>query len=351
MLDATGKQARLFGIDVTGLGRGVGLPGQEGLSSTGCPGWQIPDPNTAANIEKFGFNTVRLPLSWANLEPEPPTVGPAGQLVRTYNQRYISAVDSVVQSFTSRGIAVIIEMAQSHWSPAFTDISTAKSTIKCQGVGMPIWLYPNAAQEGEIQARLDFFTNVNNVQQGYIEAWRYVAQRYAPNSMVIGTDLMNEPYTKGKLSPQDLHLNDLYQKVGTAIRSVNQRILLVFQDSKADPSGHFALSGPPPFPNEIYEFHMYADTWNPEGLQLSQSYQTRAQSWDVPLWIGEFDAFGYASPFGAGPDWQVSLREMMAWCRGNAVSWSEFTYGDRWFLQSGSDIPKPGLLNVMAAYW
>jgi hypothetical protein len=351
MVDATGSVIRLFGIDVTGLGKGIGLPDKQGVAATGCPGWQAPDQATLSDVVKFGFNVIRLPITWANLEPNPPSRGADGRPVHTYDQTYLAAVDSAVHAFTSRGIAVIIEMAQSHWSPAFTDIPQANSTIKCQGVGMPIWLYPHPTIETEIQARQDFFSNVADVQQGYVDVWKLIAQRYASNPMVIAGDMMNEPYTKGHIAPADLRLNALYQKLGSAIRSVDPHLVLIFQDSKADPNGDFGLRSAPEFANEIYSFHLYVDNWNPEGLELAQSYLDRASSWNVPLLIGEFDAFGYASPYGAPATWRQSLQEMMAWCSAHSVSWSLFTYADRWVLQPGTDQPRPDLLPTLAAGW
>jgi hypothetical protein len=73
----------------------------------------------------------------------------------------------------------------------------------------------------------------------------------------------------------------------------------------------------------------------------------RAQSWGVPLWISEFDAFGYASPHGGASTWARDLRAMMGFCRRNGVSWSQFSYANRWLLQPGTDRAKPGLIAIL----
>jgi hypothetical protein len=349
LIDRAGRPVRIFGIDVTGLGRGEGAPG---VTSAGCPGYAAPGQIEINNIVKFGFNAVRIPITWSNLEPQAPATQPDGTVVHTYNQQYLATLDSVVTAFTSRGLAVVIEGAQSHWSPAFVDIPRPHDKPnKCQGSGMPSWLYPGFTNEQAIQARRDFFANVGNVQDGYVQMWRFLAGRYESNPLVIGADMMNEPYTKGKIAPQSLHLNELYERVGRGIRSVNEHIVLIFQDSKADPSGTYALTSPPPFQNEVYSFHLYVDDWQTEGLVLMRAYETRARSWNVPLFVGEFDAFGYASPFGGPDNWQQSLREMMAWCTTNDINWSLFTYGDRWVLEPGTDQPRPDLLPTLAAGW
>ena len=47
------------------------------------------------------------------------------------------------------GIAVVLSMIQSQWSPAFHDVPTPFG-IACQGEGMPAWLYPNATLETQL---------------------------------------------------------------------------------------------------------------------------------------------------------------------------------------------------------
>jgi hypothetical protein len=165
---------------------------------------------------------------------------------------------------------------------------------------------------------------------------------------VVGADLMNEPYTKNKLTVAELNLSQLYQTLGTAIRSVNPSILLAFQDSQYEgPDGQYALTAPPSLPGVVYSFHYYPDHgWEDGGPQL-QTYIDRAQAWNVPLWIGEFDAFTYASPRPTDDEWRSDLERMMNVTKQRGVSWTEFAYADRWMLQPGTDEPKPDLLATL----
>jgi hypothetical protein len=241
---------------------------------------------------------------------------------------------------------VILHMSQSHWSPAFADVATKKGTTKCAGVGMPDWLYQGITDE--IAARRSFFADEGNQQELYADAWKLIAGRYASDHLVVAADMMNEPYTKHLLTLSELNLDQLYQTLGSAIRSVNPNILLAFQDSQySGPGGTFALTAPPSFPGVVYSFHYYVDNWSPDGQAQLQTYIDRAKAWNIPLWIGEFDAFGYASPRPSDANWQPDLTQMMRVCKQNGVGWTEFAYADRFLLQPGTSEPKPDLLATL----
>ena len=144
ILDRNGHPVRLNSINISSMGPGVGLPGPRGQAATGCWGWKAPDEQTFRNVRAWGFNAVRLSVSWANLEPQAPTRGPGGAVQHHYNAQYLSALDAAVKGFTGRGVAVILVIMQSQWSPAFHQNHTAFG-VSCQGVGMPTWLYPHAS--------------------------------------------------------------------------------------------------------------------------------------------------------------------------------------------------------------
>jgi hypothetical protein len=327
------------------MGNGQGLPGEQGLISTGCKGWVEPDARALDNIAAWGFNSVRLAVSWANLEPSPPVTGPSGLPQHHYDETYLRALDSTISGFTRRGVAVILSMLQSQWSPAFHDVPTPFG-IACQGKGMPAWLYPNATLQTLPSARRAFFLNEGDVQAGYVAAWRAVASRYAADPLVVGADMFNEPYTLGDIPESDLHLDELYDKIGSAIRAADPDILLIFQDSNFHGPGTLALAAPPDFPNEVYEFHLYEPAWQPQGLSRAQLYVQRAEQWNVPLWLGEFDAFFYASRLPPDPNWMSDTRDMLTYLQERGVGWALWQYSGGALLTPQGE-PKPGLLMVL----
>jgi hypothetical protein len=347
IVDARGRVVRFTGIDASGMGHGWGST-TAGDGRHGCPSWEPPTPAEYTNIRHWGFNVVRLSFSWANLEPTPPRGS-----VHRYNLAYVGALRRAVRGFTSRGVAVVLEMAQNNWSPAFA--VRGVNHLKC-GVGMPLWLY--GASPGSLggssggltigRAKRAFFADRGNVQSGYAAAWRFVARQFAHNHLVVGADMMNEPFTLGAFPRSRLHLDRLYARVGRAIRGVDPHLLLIFQDAQFLGSQSLALRGPPPFANSVYTFHLYRSSWR-EAQPMMRTYLQRARAWDVPLWISEFDAFHYASPHGAGHAWRSNLRAMLGFCRRSGIGWSEFSYADRWMLQPGTELAKPGLIPALRA--
>src|SRR4029078_13747054 len=85
-----------------------------------------------AYFKRMGFNSVRLGISWANLEPEPPS----SDGKHTWHADYLKAVDDAAEGFTSRGIDVILDMRANNLSPAFNN----PKPDRCQGSGPPVWL-------------------------------------------------------------------------------------------------------------------------------------------------------------------------------------------------------------------
>jgi endoglycosylceramidase len=345
IVNQQGRAVRFLGVGITELAPGRGLTAEQ--AGGGCLGWARPEPIVYDNIQAWGFNVVRLAISWANIEPTPPTDGGA-LMHHHWNREYLEAVDEAVEALTSRGVAVILEMSQNFWSPAF-DRSRGSP---CPGRGMPAWLYEGTGTNSVDEAKVAFFRNHGGIQAAYAGVWKLVAQRYAGNPMVVGADLLNEPYlSRPVMQPEEMRLDQLYANLARSIRAVNPGILLIFQDSQDKGDGEFAVKKPPPVPGVVYSFHLYTKSWDQGGLRRTQHFEERADHWHVPLYIGEFNAFGYGSETTSRKpprDWQGQLAEMMAYSKAHHLSWTFWAYsGGNSLVQSGTHEPKPGLLPTL----
>jgi len=354
IVDAAGRIVRFRGVDVSGMGHGWGAVTPD-AGMHGCPSWTPPPPAEVDDVARSGFNVVRVSFSWSNLEPSAP-VGGLGSGRHRYNRPYVAALENTVRDFTRRGVAVVLEMAQSTWSPAFHTVGRNHS--KC-GVGMPGWLYgvpfsalPDASSGSFTisQARRSFYSNLHGVQRAYAAAWAFVAGRFARNHLVVGADMMNEPFTLGAFPSSELRLDHLYDSVGRAIRRANPHLLLAFQDSQFHGAGSLVLRRPPDLPNVVYTYHLYTPVWAPGGLAMTRVYLRRAHAWNVPLWISEFDAFGYASPSGTRVRWSKQLAGMLRFCRLHGIGWTEFAYASKWMLDPATGRLRAGLLGVLRAF-
>jgi hypothetical protein len=135
--------------------------------------------------------------------------------------------------------------------------------------------------------------------------------------------------------------------LGGAIRSVNTKALLCFQDSQDKGDGVFSLTGPPPFSNVVYSFHLYQPSWDPDGQSVTQDYEKRADAWDVPLWMGEFNLFRATSNStpSPSPNWPDQSALMLAYDREHEISWTVFAFsGGSSIVVKNTNTPKPQVL-------
>jgi endoglycosylceramidase len=321
IVDQKGQKVRFLGVD-----DGRMNPGSGNTPNNCDQVWGKVKDSEYRNVADFGFNVVRLGVTWSNLEPQVPVPGPNGVVTHTWNDQYLAALDQAVEGFGSRGVAVILDMHQAGWSPAFDD----RRTGRCEGSGMPDWLYPVAASQRTSDAKCDFFANrpEDGVPvaplDGFEAVWKMLADRYKDNPKVVAADMLNEPPSVcdgGQVS-------DFYERIGKAIRAENPNILLVFEDNAwtGYSQNGFLLPRPLSLPNAVYSWHFYPDTWE-KGKAALQEHVDRAKAWNVPLWIGEFNAFNYATDAGYPSNWSDQLAELMAYMKANDVSWTLWEYG------------------------
>jgi hypothetical protein len=250
-------------------------------------------------------------------------------------------------------------MVQVRWSPAFQNIQLPQGNVYKCGVGMPAWLYPNGGGVTEmVRAERAFFGEPRQ-WSGLIDAWTFLAERYADQPMVVGADILNEPYDllavaypgTQALTPAALDLQRFYRTVGLAIHAADPSLLLIYEDKRLGGIGSpTALTGSPDLPNGVYSVHMYPQAWtDPSGMALLHLYATRAAAMGAPLWVGEFSAFGYTSPAGPSPDWAADLTAFVRYCRAHDIGWTIASYSSSRLLIKGTTTPKPDIVGILRA--
>lgn len=307
-------------------------------------------------VKNWGFNSVRLTIRWSSLEPEKPT-WENGVLVHHWDMNYLKLVDDQITDITSKNLGVILDMHQYLWSSRFKNINSedGNDCANGGGDGFPQWLYENSTITDFQQARCQFFEgrtpdgSLIDPQTGFIEAWKLVANRYAKNPKVIAADIINEPWSAvDKCTPADLHLNSFFQKVGSAIRDVNPEIILIFEDSQDFGDGNFALTGPLFFSNTMYSFHLYTRKWQPDGEDRLKRFLKRANEWNVPLFVGEFNAFDYGNDANASLTWKRDLEKLLTFFKEKDIHWAYWAYSGKESLINYTDNkPKAELLDFL----
>jgi endoglycosylceramidase len=190
----------------------------------GLPEYQQSDAadsdNDLAQMRGLGFNFIRLPVSWSQLEPTP----------GTYSAAYIDRIAQVVQWAGQQGIYVLIDMHEDNYSrftPETAPVSVPPLLTPTQeggghADGAPPWAVMadgvpalSADGQGELNAFVETaFTNFwlnaipknsagqplpqgaapgPGLQDHYIGAIAALAAHFKGNSTVVGYDIMNEP--------------------------------------------------------------------------------------------------------------------------------------------------------------
>jgi endoglycosylceramidase len=250
--------------------RGVNYPGYESQTP------KLHTPYAYRNFARLGFNVVRLPISWANLEPRP------GVFNTVYLYHY---VDQDVQWAKAAGLYVILDMHQYYWA------------YKFGGQGVPNWAVQEYAPNelGLRQAVSDFWAN-SSLQDHLLSIWTKIAQHYANEPTIAGYDILNEPWIYTSIIPwlNATSIDNFYDKAVQAVRNVDKNHIILLEPANLNT---FKLPSPT---NIVWSPHFYqlsfVDKYYPQNFTLLEAdFQAKYEKFvlesKAPMWIGEFGAF------------------------------------------------------------
>src|SRR3990172_7322979 len=280
------------------------------LRGVNYPGYDSGNPrlHSEAAYETFarsGFNVVRLPISWGNLEPYP------GMFYESYLTRY---VDRDIRWAKKYGLYIILDMHQFNWAAKFG------------GNGAPDWTvnqYP-PTQTGMLQAVSEFWNNTA-LQDHLTNVWTKVALRYAKEPTVAGYDILNEPWIYSSVIPNlnASHVDSFYLKAIESIRAVDSNHIIFLE-----PANMHANS----FPMKdkiVWSPHFYPLSFAPHydplnitvlSADLDAKYERFVLEMGSPMWIGEFGAF---MKDATSEQW---LRDAVALFNEYQVGWAWWAY-------------------------
>ncbi len=290
-----------------------------------------------------------------------------------WNAAYVDALSAAVQAYNTAGIAVVLDMHETQWSAAWNESNSDVTAGNCQGTGFPIWMYPDANSISIDQGICDFYNNVpepgvtQKPQDGLVAAEQYLAGYFAPateatHGQVIAFDMLNEPKPTSGTTCKGHAGTDMlaiYEELGAAIRAVDPPVSLIYEDYAFESyeAAGFMMTSPLNMSNVIISSHAYPATWNepvPAGCPSVSAYQAlsfytahlqQAQSFDQPMWIGEFDGFATQNSC-ADANWTSDITANMNFDTANDVSWSFWDYVNLTqnmkvlpYLQAGMSMP------------
>ncbi len=177
-VDTAGRQVILHGINVINKNPETGYV---------C----ALDEEIYRKLHLWGFNIVRLGIIWDGLEPEP----------GKYNEEMFKCLDRNIAWAKKYGIYVLLDMHQDLYSVKYSDGAPLWATLD---EGKPnykgeIWSDAYLISPAIQTAFDNFWKNAKapdgtGIQDHYAALWKTIARRYADNPVVIGYDIMNEPF-------------------------------------------------------------------------------------------------------------------------------------------------------------
>ncbi|MBN1528248.1 MAG: cellulase family glycosylhydrolase [Thermoleophilaceae bacterium] len=149
----------------------------------------LPNGFTNADADRLaalGFDAVRLAWFWRGLEPVKDGWDPA----------YLAGIASVQQKLSRRGVFTVLDSHQDGFGDRFNglgfpDYVTHDDGLAFDpGLGFPLNYFSPATQ----RAFDNFYADQGDAWRSYGRAWQHVARRLGRDPMLVGYDLMNEPW-------------------------------------------------------------------------------------------------------------------------------------------------------------
>ena len=248
-------------------------------------------------IASWGFNVVRLPISWQHFETT------EGNFDASYFTNFVDRDIGWAQKY---GIYIIIDFAQWRWSPYFN--------YSGGGYGLPGWLFNGYANSdaGRSKSFDDFWlgkapggvtaTPENpSMQDRMIQAWKYIAERYKNNPTVIAYDLFNEPgYGTLGIDATSNYLYSFIERLIGEIKTVDSNHIFIYEPllGRWDYSPRLLDTT-----NTIFSVHLYPGYYdatkgaysgditileNQLSGYLNQPQSNPSKNWNIPIFMGEF---------------------------------------------------------------
>jgi len=296
------------GSIIDGKGRTIVLRGLNYLEVTNIV-QRLPNVSELEQIKGWGFNVIRLPIYWENLEPI------KGEINQTFIERYI---DPVMDWCQDNEMYLVLDMHQWHTSSQFIYEPMNKS----RGIGFPLWMCETYDSEDEFL--YDWWNNSVKDCPGawgrFADLWYILAERYRKYSYLGGYDIFNEPNRPSGIDEQDFNsqiLPEFYEYVIGRILDVDPYRLFFFEGQDGDTKP--TLEKPKTRANLIYSQHAYTDNHTLEACRgLVERATSKTRSWKIPLWIGEFGASENASAFAYNMtralNENIEAQECSGWC-------------------------------------
>jgi endoglycosylceramidase len=241
----------------------------------------------------WGIDVMRVPFTWAALEPNQ----------GTNDADWLSRYDQLLDAAWARGIWTVIDFHQDIYAEPFC------------GDGFPAWTIPYDAgppvhdcanwsigyfQDQRVTSAFDRFWDAGTgVQAAYGSAWDVMIARYKDKPGVLGFEPINEPGwgSEDESMFTATTLTAFYSTIVPHMRAAAPTSLVFIDPPGLDGTSVSTTLGKPTGDGIVFAPHYYpVSTLNAQPATDLVAWQTIGQTWNVPVFLGEFGA----SNAGAG---------------------------------------------------
>jgi endoglycosylceramidase len=288
----------------------------------------ITHPELLDPLVDWGVNVIRLLFIWEAYETEK----------GTYSEEYSAHYRNIINWAWERHIHVIIDFHQDAFS---------RYQVNGCGDGFPRWAIPEGVRldtpnnlgkrcklwGAEMIWDIDmhtcwnrFYNDTYGVRTKYLEMLDRVSREFGNHPAVLGYDLLNEPW-----GDEIDEIAPLYEDAAVVVRNNDPDSILFLCPHALISAGSSSELPKMSFGNYAYAPHYYDDMiivmnvwWGipPDGKLDKQ--KAKSDSWDVPIFWGEFGADATAH---GGRDY---LDLFYAWLNKNHASGTQWNYTPGW---------------------
>lgn len=299
-----------------------------------------------------GHNVVRFLVIWEAIEPEE----------GVFDQDYLDKVEERVGWATEAGLYVVLDMHQDIWGPKFG------------GDGAPVWAtsdhglafdpppghwFLKYGEPAVCQAFDALYQNEEGIRDHFIMAWQEVALRFADNPLIVGYDLINEPWF-GSWDILDSEgfekevLTPFYALVAAGIRDVDENHMMFLEPTATKSLGYKGGLGPIDDEKVAYAPHYYNPSleWFGEYLDEKGSIETvfqmlaqEAKAIGGPVFLGEWGFYVGAKDAHIYNRHQMELLEDFGF---STAAWS-LDPGGGWFNLLNSQLEPRWSLELLSS--
>ena len=293
--------------------------------------------------QAWGFSVLRVPFSWAAVEPMP------GMDDEAFLARYDALLDAAWQ----RRMWTIVDFHQDIYAERLC------------GDGFPDWTIPEPrptpesncgdwfirySKNADVRAAFDRLWSDSNGTRTALEGlWDRLSTRYADKPGVLGFEVINEPHagTADHATWEATVLTDFYGTMAARIHQKAPQALVFFDAAGTDAIGASTSLGKPVGERLVFAPHWYdpaalfGGTPSPANARMGMTnWAAQGREWNIPVLIGES---GVRRRIETGPEFVTGLLDALDETQLHFTYWEYSDSKEEWNKEDLSIVGTDGV--------